>query len=447
MTQTPRRAPHTPIPESLAAEIRDAPSVVLAIALERAEVVAASAGARRFFGYDDALGTASLDAEMPAVRTLRALARGTHAGGAEPAPVALVFWARGQVVPVVADVAFTVSDTGRTSLAIVRAGDTDPRADDMGPQARRTTPDKSHIEPNPDVSGRWSAGVADAQPMVEPENMVEPKNETGGLEGRLADEGAPEPQLQSSMAEASTPFTLPADVAAEPLGRAKLAHELKTPIGAIATAAEIMADARFGPLGDARYQAYAADMLANARHALTLIDRMLARKPSAEAKSPPAVLERFELNPLVASAVATVRDMANAKQVEIALALADAEPVIAADATSVRQIALNLLTNAIKFTPSGGHVAVATLAASSGGAVLRIQDTGPGMSAREIADALKPKADLNIDAHRPGGGLGLGLPLVKSLAEALGADLDIESAVGGGTCVSVRFQGGRLIVV
>ena len=112
-----------------------------------------------------------------------------------------------------------------------------------------------------------------------------------------------------------------------------------------------------------------------------------------------------------------------------------------ADARSVRQIVLNLLSNSIKFTGAGGQVIVSTTAGDDGAAVLHVRDTGVGMSEKEIAIALEPFRQLATSARWGSGGTGLGLPLTKALAEANRASFTIKSAVNAGTLVEVAFPG------
>ena len=112
-----------------------------------------------------------------------------------------------------------------------------------------------------------------------------------------------------------------------------------------------------------------------------------------------------------------------------------------ADARSVRQIALNLLSNSIKFTGAGGQVIVSTALNDSGEVVLRVRDTGVGMSEKDIAIALEPFRQLATSARFGSGGTGLGLPLTKALAEANRATFSIKSAVNAGTLIEVAFPG------
>jgi signal transduction histidine kinase len=220
---------------------------------------------------------------------------------------------------------------------------------------------------------------------------------------------------------------------------AKLAHELKTPLSAIAAASEIMKEGRFGDIGNDRYAGYIADIHASARHALDLVERMLDRR--GEGASPRAADMRWEeiaLDAFAGACLSTVRPLAAAKSLTISESHAAPPARITADATTLKQIVLNLVANAIKFTPPGGTISVSTTAHGSGSVALVVQDTGPGMSEEAIAEALQPVPS-EVPQMRNGGGLGLGLPMTRALAEALGATLSIDSPPGGGTRAIVTF--------
>jgi signal transduction histidine kinase len=120
----------------------------------------------------------------------------------------------------------------------------------------------------------------------------------------------------------------------------------------------------------------------------------------------------------------------------------DVEPVVA-DARSVKQIVLNLVSNSIKFTAAGGQVIVSTALTDLGEVVLRVRDTGVGMSEEDIATALEPFRQLATSPRFASGGTGLGLPLTKALAEANRAGFRITSAVNAGTLVEVTFPAAR----
>ena len=133
-----------------------------------------------------------------------------------------------------------------------------------------------------------------------------------------------------------------------------------------------------------------------------------------------------------------MQPQANRERIIIRTSLVPNLPAVVADARSIRQIVLNLLSNSIKFTGTGGQVIVST-AAGERGAVLRVRDTGAGMSEKEIEAALEPFRQLATSTRWGSGGTGLGLPLTKALAEANRARFTITSKVNDGTLVEVAF--------
>lgn len=223
---------------------------------------------------------------------------------------------------------------------------------------------------------------------------------------------------------------------------AKLAHELKTPLSAIAAAAEIMRDERLGPIGSERYRGYAGDIHDVARHALDIINAMLQARAAGGEPAPLATAE-IDLNDLAARAVSAMQPLAERSRLAIELDFEPRLPHISADVLSVRQILFNLIANALKFTASGGVMRVSTRQTRAGRVEIEIADTGTGMSAREIAEALD-KTSPPAPGPRREGGLGFGLPLVRALAEANGAELSILSEVGKGTTATVSFAKDRV---
>jgi signal transduction histidine kinase len=219
-----------------------------------------------------------------------------------------------------------------------------------------------------------------------------------------------------------------------------LAHELRTPLGAIATAAEIMMDERFGPVGDKRYAAYVAGIHESALHAIRIVERALADKPPRPADGSEA--GDVDVNATLENVALQVRPLAESAGLELALDLAASSPHVAADPTSLRQIVINLLTNALKFTNAGGRVRVSSAVACDGELIISVEDSGSGMSRAEITEIMK-LGDAPAPKPRAGGGLGLGLPLVRALAEANGASLTLESEPGRGTKAKIVFAGNR----
>ena len=232
--------------------------------------------------------------------------------------------------------------------------------------------------------------------------------------------------------------------AAAPL-LAKLAHELRTPLGAIMSLAEIMRDERFGALGNPRYQEYAGDIFRSAHHALAVIHGMLSADDGQPGKKAFAFTE-IDLGAIVSECVAMTMPMSLAASVTVETVVTPRLPRVIADARSVRQILLNLIGNAIKHTPQGAQVRVTTAYEPNGPVLLVVADDGPGMPAQELEQIMRDTTG-QAPAPRPGGGYGIGLPLVRALANANGAELRLESRAGEGTTAIVTFAKDHVVPV
>jgi signal transduction histidine kinase len=214
---------------------------------------------------------------------------------------------------------------------------------------------------------------------------------------------------------------------------AQTSHELRTPLNAIVGFAEMMRNEVYGPLPE-RYQEYAGLIHEGGRNLTLVVDDVLdlARIESG----------RFEIYPELLSltdhADDAVRFMAaEADRKNITLESTGPDDVEAfADPKAVRQIALNLISNGLKFTPHGGRVDVAALEVE-GGALFSVSDTGEGISPDELARL--SRAFEQGEAGKRQKGAGLGLSVVRAFAELHGGRLDIESRSGGGTTISVFF--------
>jgi signal transduction histidine kinase len=204
-----------------------------------------------------------------------------------------------------------------------------------------------------------------------------------------------------------------------------------------------MMEERFGPIGNERYRGYLKDIHASGGHLVSLVNDLLDLS-KIEAGKLDLTFTSVDLNGLVQQCVALMQPQANRERIIIRTSLAPALPPVMVDARSIRQIALNLLSNSIKFTGAGGQVIVSTAVADHGEAVLRVRDTGLGMSEKEIEAALEPFRQLATSTRWGSGGTGLGLPLTKALAEANRASFAIKSAVNAGTLVEITFPAARV---
>lgn len=225
---------------------------------------------------------------------------------------------------------------------------------------------------------------------------------------------------------------------------ASMSHELRTPLNAIIGFSELMRDGLFGPLGDERYQAYAEDIYQSGRHLLSIINDILDFAKIESGRQQLAE-EEVDLSAIVSESVGALLLQAEREQVMLASEIPPASDRLVADETKVRQILMNLISNAIKFTPAGGRVTVSQCVDLEGRVTLKVTDTGVGMTAEEIPVALEPFRQLDGRLNRKYSGTGLGLPLTKRLVELHGGDFMIESAPGQGTVVSAVFPAKRTI--
>jgi PAS domain S-box-containing protein len=225
---------------------------------------------------------------------------------------------------------------------------------------------------------------------------------------------------------------------------AKISHEIRTPLNAIIGFSEVMMDERFGPIGNERYRQYLKDIHASGGHLISLLNDLVDLS-KIEAGILDLTFVSVNLNDLLQQCVAIMQPQANRERVIIRTALAANLPHIIADARSLRQIALNLLSNSIKFTGAGGQVIVSTAMTDDQEVVLRVRDTGNGMSKEDLETALEPFRRADATGQWGLSGSGLGLPITKALVEANHARFRIASEVGDGTLVEVAFPTTRLL--
>ncbi|WP_113554023.1 ATP-binding protein [Hyphomicrobiales bacterium] len=225
---------------------------------------------------------------------------------------------------------------------------------------------------------------------------------------------------------------------------ARVSHEIRTPLNAIIGFSDMMASEHFGPVGHPRYIEYAGDIGRSGRHVLDIVNDLLDIS-KIEAGEMELDFGAVEINDAVSEAVSLVQPQANSQRVIIRTSLSAAVPNVVADGRSIKQIALNILANAIRFTPSGGQIVVSTSYEANGSVMLRIRDTGVGMTRGELDQAMKPFRQVTTGARKRGDGTGLGLPLTKAMAEANRAHFSITSAPNEGTLVEISFPSQRVL--
>jgi len=217
---------------------------------------------------------------------------------------------------------------------------------------------------------------------------------------------------------------------------ANMSHELRTPLNAINGFSDIMVQQLYGPLGDKRYAEYAQDILSSGQHLLALINDVLDMA-KIEAGKLNLKFEPVRLEEVVEDAVRLMRNRAEAAGVEL-VAETPPMPEMDADYRALKQVLLNLVSNAVKFTPRGGKVTVGSRLEIGGQGErvkLWVKDTGIGISAEDIQRLAKPFEQIESQLSKSQQGTGLGLALTKSLLQMHGGELEIESQPGVGTTV------------
>lgn len=225
---------------------------------------------------------------------------------------------------------------------------------------------------------------------------------------------------------------------------AAMSHELRTPLNAVIGFSEIMMQKKLGDMNVDRYAEFAGDIHRSGCHLLDLINDLLDLA-KIEAGRADLREEAIVVPKVVASCIDQVQERAATGDVSVETEF-DAElPRLKADARKLQQILNNLLSNAVKFTPPGGRVSVRVRCSASDGYMFEVADTGIGIKQDDIRHVLTTFGQLDADFNRRYEGVGLGLPLTKSLVELHGGELDLQSREGTGTTVSIRLPASRII--
>lgn len=224
---------------------------------------------------------------------------------------------------------------------------------------------------------------------------------------------------------------------------ANMSHELRTPLNAVIGFSEIIKDQLFGPAGQPQYVEYAKDIFDSGHLLLALISDILDMSKIEAGKR---VLAETSINVenLVSSVMRLVSARAKEGKLKLSVSVPRDLPPLRGEERAIKQILTNLLTNAIKFTPEGGSVSLTAQMDDFARLVIRVEDSGIGMSTDEIPIALSPFGQIESALSRKNQGTGLGLPLTKALIELHDGVLDLRSRVGKGTVVTVIFPAGRV---
>jgi two-component system, cell cycle sensor histidine kinase PleC len=219
---------------------------------------------------------------------------------------------------------------------------------------------------------------------------------------------------------------------------ANMSHELRTPLNAILGFSEIIAKECFGAIEIPRYTEYASDIHSSGAHLLSLINDLLdvAKIEAGRMDIQPEVLD---VERTLDVALKLVGAKARERHQELSIEIAPGAPELFADERALKQILINLVSNAVKFTPEGGHIEVIAGRAPSGDFQIMVQDNGPGIPREKLDRIFTPFNQVDNRYDRQGGGTGLGLALVRGLAELHGGRAWIESEQGKGCRAYVVF--------
>lgn len=224
---------------------------------------------------------------------------------------------------------------------------------------------------------------------------------------------------------------------------ANISHELRTPLNAVIGFSELMRNQIHGPLGAEQYMEYLGDIHGSGRHLLDIINDVLDMSKIESGKME-LFEDEFDLADVLAGCARMMRERADAGKVTIRLMVPDGLPWLFGDERMIRQIVLNLLSNAVKFSLENGEVVLSAAIDQAGCCLIRVTDSGIGIATGQLENIMEPFVQVDSGMNRKYEGTGLGLALVKSMAEMHGAEVVIESAANAGTVVTVEIPSARV---
>ena len=225
---------------------------------------------------------------------------------------------------------------------------------------------------------------------------------------------------------------------------ANMSHELRTPLNAIMGFGDLIENRRLGAIGNDKYAEYGHDIVESGRHLLDLINEILDFA-KADAGRLTLCEETVDLRAVVEACAHMLTERARQAGLVLETRPHDAVRGVRGDERRLKQILLNLMSNSIKFTQSGGKVVVDAEIESGGALVVRVSDTGIGIAEHDLPGVLEPFGQVDSAFNRRTEGTGLGLPLSKRLVEMHGGTLELESAPGRGTTATVRLPPERVL--
>jgi|GEM_PF-2563003 len=267
--------------------------------------------------------------------------------------------------------------------------------------------------------------------------------ENGNLYAIILRDIGPERRAQEEL--------LTAKLAAESANRAKseflatMSHELRTPLNAIIGFSEMMNSDCLGSLSEEQVRGFAGDIEEAGKHLLQLVTEILDLS-KIESEMDSLQESSVDLPFLLGSVERAMQPRAARKEVTVSLEVADDLPAVRADARKLKQILVNLMDNAIKFSNAGGAASLVARFSTEDGFLFEVSDRGIGIAPEDIPKALSKFGQVDGKLNRDYQGTGLGLPLAVELVRQHGGDLDVKSAVGEGTRVTVRLPAARAVM-
>ncbi|MEQ9325676.1 MAG: cache domain-containing protein [Rhodospirillales bacterium] len=249
--------------------------------------------------------------------------------------------------------------------------------------------------------------------------------------------------IENNLRESETKLLLAKDEAEES-SRAKseflanMSHELRTPLNAIAGFSDMIASETFGKLGNPKYLEYAGYIRSSGDHLLSIVNDVLDLSKIEAGKFPMSPVT-MPLRAALEDSVALIHFRGRRKADRIVIDIPEDASQVHADARGFRQILINLISNADKYSAPEGLISIRSRLAAGGGILLEIEDEGKGIAPQDLEHVLEPFGQARQSAHITHEGTGLGLSLSKSLMELHGGTLEIESELGKGTIVRLTF--------
>jgi len=225
---------------------------------------------------------------------------------------------------------------------------------------------------------------------------------------------------------------------------ANISHELRTPLNAILGFSELIQHETFGPLANKKYEEYVGDIHTSGQHLLEVVNDILD-VAAIESGVINLIETTLDVGMIADASLRMIKLRAGTETPKLVWSVDPRLPKLVADEVKVKQVLLNLLTNAVKFTSKGGTVSLDARMEDDGSMSIVVSDTGIGMDENDLAVAMTKFGQVDSGLNRQHEGAGLGLTLVRGLIEAHGGSLDLQSEKGVGTTATLRFPKERVV--